>query len=192
MDVWDPYGASERGHLPLSESKIVFDQFHIAQYLARAVDKVRREENKWLKQAGDERLVGRKYLWRCHPGSFNKKQWRAFEELRESDLKTARALKETAMCLFDFRRLGVARKFFRRRCYWVPHSRLEPMQAAARMMNEWLENILTYLKHGITNAVSEALKAKIQWVKYTARGFRNQQNFITAIHFHCGGLELAP
>ena len=29
-------------------------------------------------------------------------------------------------------------------------------------------------------------------VKYTARGFRNQQNFITAIYFHCGGLELAP
>ncbi len=25
-----------------------------------------------------------------------------------------------------------------------------------------------------------------------ARGFRNQQNFITAIYFHCGGLELAP
>ena len=48
------------------------------------------------------------------------------------------------------------------------------------------------MKHGITNAVSEALNAKIQWVKYTARGFRNQQNFITAIYFHCGGLELAP
>ena len=60
------------------------------------------------------------------------------------------------------------------------------------MMNERLENILTYLKHGITNAVSESLNAKIQWVKYTARGFRNQQNFITAIYFHRGGLELAP
>ena len=34
--------------------------------------------------------------------------------------------------------------------------------------------------------------AKIQWVKYTARGFRNKQNFINAIYFHCGGLDLAP
>jgi len=33
---------------------------------------------------------------------------------------------------------------------------------------------------------------KIQWVKYTARGFRNKQNFINAIYFHCGGLDLAP
>lgn len=44
----------------------------------------------------------------------------------------------------------------------------------------------------MTNAVSEALNARIPWVKYTARGFRNQQNCITAIYFHCGGLELAP
>ena len=29
-------------------------------------------------------------------------------------------------------------------------------------------------------------------VKYTARGFRNFQNFTTAIYFHCGGLDLAP
>ena len=29
-------------------------------------------------------------------------------------------------------------------------------------------------------------------VKYTARGFRNKQNFVNAIYFHCGGLNLAP
>jgi transposase len=74
MDMWDPYVASVREHLPLSESKIVFDKFHIAQHLAKAVDQVRRRENKLLKQAGDERLVGSKYLWLRHPGSFSNKQ----------------------------------------------------------------------------------------------------------------------
>ena len=53
------------------------------------------------------------------------------------------------------------------------------------------ENIITYLRHQITNAASESLNAKIQWVKYTARGFRNKQNFINAIYFHCGG-DLDP
>jgi hypothetical protein len=33
---------------------------------------------------------------------------------------------------------------------------------------------------------------KIQWVKYTARGFRSETNFITAIYFHCSGLDLMP
>jgi hypothetical protein len=38
------------------------------------------------------------------------------------------------------------------------------------------ENIITYLTHPITNATSESIK----------------QNFINAIYFHCGGLDLAP
>ncbi|HID07326.1 MAG TPA: hypothetical protein EYP10_09285, partial [Armatimonadetes bacterium] len=49
-----------------------------------------------------------------------------------------------------------------------------------------------YLRHRVTNAASESLNSRIQWVKYTARGFRNKQNFIHAIYFHCGGLDLAP
>ncbi len=58
------------------------------------------------------------------------------------------------------------------------------MIAVARMLTTRLENILTYLKHRITNAVSKGLNSRIPWVKATARGFRNQQNFINAIYFH--------
>jgi hypothetical protein len=36
------------------------------------------------------------------------------------------------------------------------------------------------------------VEIRVQWVKATARGFRNQQNFINAIYFHCGGLDMAP
>ena len=71
-------------------------------------------------------------------------------------------------------------------------SRLRHIIEAAAMMKRRFANIITYLKHRITNATSESINAKIQWVKYTARGFRNKQNFINAIYFHCGGLDLAP
>ena len=70
--------------------------------------------------------------------------------------------------------------------------RLKPMIEVAGMLKRRFENIITYLRHRITNAGSESINAKIQWVKYTARGFRNKQNFIHAIYFHCGGLDLAP
>ena len=96
------------------------------------------------------------------------------------------------MRLFDYRYEGAARSFFRRWFYWATHSRLRPVIEVARTLQRRLENILTYLRHPITNATTESLNAKIQWVKYTARGFRNQKNFITDIYFHCGGLELAP
>jgi transposase len=66
------------------------------------------------------------------------------------------------------------------------------MKKVAGLLKRRFENIITYLTHPITNATSESINAKIQWVKYTARGFRDKQNFIKAIYFHCGGLDLAP
>jgi transposase len=62
----------------------------------------------------------------------------------------------------------------------------------ARIQKSRLENILTYLKHPITNAISESLNSKIQWVTYTAHEFRNFARFVTAIYFHCGDLDLTP
>ena len=38
MDMWDPYVASTREHLDESEKKIVYDKYHIAAHLAKAVD----------------------------------------------------------------------------------------------------------------------------------------------------------
>jgi transposase len=66
------------------------------------------------------------------------------------------------------------------------------MKKVAGLLKRRFENIIAYLTHPITNATSESINAKIQWVKYTARGFRDKQNFINAIYFHCGGLDLDP
>lgn len=43
---------------------MVFDRFHIMRYVLDAVDRVRKPEHKVLRQAGDDRLTGSKYLWR--------------------------------------------------------------------------------------------------------------------------------
>jgi len=194
LDMWDPYVASLRGHLPEAEEKMVFDKFHIAKHLGEAVDRVRRKEHKVLKAEGDERLQGTKYDWLRNPASMEKEQRREFAELRQSELKTARAwaLKETAMDLYDYVYEKPARKHFHWWYNWAVRSRLQPMKEVAGMLKRRFENIITYLRHRITNAASESLNAKIQWIKYTARGFRNKQNFINAIYFHCGGLDLAP
>ncbi len=194
MDMWDPYVNSVSAHVPDAGSKIVFDKFHVAQHLGNAVDEVRRKENKALKAEGDDRLKGTRYDWLRNPVEMKPEDRRAFAALRKSELKTARAwaLKETAMNLYNYVYEGPARKHFRWWYGWAMRSRLEPMKEVAAMLKRRFENIITYLRHRITNATSESINAKIQWVKYTARGFRNKQNFITAIYFHCGGLDLAP
>jgi transposase len=194
MDMWDPYINSTLKHLPEARGKIVFDKFHIAKHLSEAVDLVRRGENKQLRAAGDDRLTGTRYDWLRHPAKMEPADRKQFAALRDSNLKTARAwaLKESMMAFFGYFYERPARKHFRWWHNWATRSRLRPMIEKARMIKRRFENIVTYLRHGITNAASESINSKIQWVKYTARGFRSKTNFITAIYFHCGGLDLMP
>jgi transposase len=194
MDMWDPYVNSTRKHLPDAESKIVYDKFHIAKHLSEAVDLVRRRESKHLRAAGDDRLVGTRYDWLRHPARMSPEDRKEFASLRDSNLKTARAwaLKEAMMAFFGYFYERPARKHFRWWHNWAIRSRLDPLIAKARMIQRRFDNIVTYLKHRITNAGSESINSKVQWVKYTARGFRNKANFVTAIYFHCGGLDLSP
>ncbi|PYP66810.1 MAG: ISL3 family transposase [Gemmatimonadetes bacterium] len=194
MDMWEPYVQATRAQVPDADRKIVFDRFHCAKHLNEGVDRVRRVEHRELQARGDTRLTGTKYAWLRHPDRFTRAAWRAFGALRNSTLKVARAwaLKETAADLWQYRYVGAARKFFRHWYFWATHSRLRPMIEKARMLKTHLPNILTYLRHRITNATAEGLNSKIQWIRYTARGFRNRENFKTAIYFHCGGLDLYP
>ena len=194
MDMWDPFVNSTVSHLPGAAEKIVFDKFHIAQHLSNAVDLVRRSENKRLRAGGDNRLVKTRYHWLRNPANMDRDQKKKFSLLRKSNLKTARAwaLKEVMMAFFSYTYQKPARNYFRRWLAWALRCRLKPFVAVAGTLKRRFENIVTFLRHRITNAASESINSKIQWVKYTARGFRNKKNFATAIYFHCGGLDLMP
>ena len=63
MDMWDPFIAATKKHLPQAEDKIVFDHFHVTRTVTQAVDQVRRQEHKVLMDQGDEQLKGTRHLW---------------------------------------------------------------------------------------------------------------------------------
>lgn len=83
-------------------------------------------------------------------------------------------------------------RHFKQWYFWATQLRLKPVIEKARMFRKYLTQILTYLRHRITNAVSEGLISKIETVRKKAYGFRNREHFITAIYFHCGVLNLYP
>jgi transposase len=194
MDMWEPYVQATLEALPLAQEKIVYDRFHIMQHMTKAVDQVRKGENKALSLEGDERLKKTKYLWLTTEKNLSEKQEQAFAALRRSDLKTARAwgIKENLRNLWSYATPGWAKRFFGQWYGWASRSRLEPVKKVAAMIQRRLENVVTYCTHFVTNAVAEGLNSTIMSIKRRAGGFRNPENFKTAIYFHCGGLSLYP
>jgi transposase len=199
MDMWKPYEQVLRKYVDDADRKIVFDRFHIVQHMNNAVDIVRRQENKTLRVDDDDRLVGTKYLWlygeeNLPTDRIDLQTRMRFAALRSSNLKTARAwaLKESLRGLWKHRSRAAGERWWKRWYGWATRSRLTSVKKVAAMVKRHLPNVLTYFKHRITNAGSEAINTVVQMLKKRAFGYRNFQNFRTVILFRCGGLNLYP
>lgn len=194
MDMWEAYINAVKKHIPEADMKIVFDKFHIAQHLGKAVDKVRREENKILISKGREDLKGTKYHWLTNPKNMSDEKWKEFNFLRNSNLKTARAwaMKETAMNIWNYVRSSCIYKHLIKWISWASRSRLEPMKKVGKMFKKHIWGIINAIIEKADNGHSESINSGIQKVKRQACGFRNRERFRNAIYFHLGGLDLYP
>jgi len=194
MDMWDPYIAATRAYIPEAEKKITFDRYHVMRLVVDAVDKVRKQEHRVLMEQGNSVLKGTKYLWLWNEENIPEYRREEFESLRSMDLKVcrARAIKDNLRHLWEYRREGWMRRYFSRWYFWATHSRLTPIIKAAKSLKRHVDNIVTYARHRITNALGESLNSKIEKVKRLACGYRNRAHYKTAIYFHCGGLDLYP
>jgi transposase len=199
MDMWAPYIQQLSAIVDHAEDKIVFDRYHIIAHMNEALDQVRRRENKALRAEGDDRLVGTKHLWLY--GAENLVHSKAdlatklaFAKLRSSSIKTARAwaLKESLRELWKQRSRAAGERWYDEWYSWAVRSRLTPVKKVAAMVKRHLPNVLTYFKHRITNAGSEAINSVIQMLKKRAFGYRSFRNFRTVVLFRCGGLDLYP
>lgn len=193
MDMREPFMNAWRGVIG-HEAPIVHDKFHVAGYLGKAVDKVRRKEHREFKKDGKETLTGAKYLFLKNPDNWDKEEKKRFDELMTDELKVGRAwaLKEAFRKFWEYEREFAAKKFFDRWYFRATHSRLDPMIASAKPLKRHLEGLLSCCEHKITNAATEGLNSKIQNIKASARGFRNFKHYRIAILFHCGKLNFYP
>jgi transposase len=194
MDMWEPYANSVRAHLDDADNKIVFDRYHVMSHMGKAVDTVRKAENRRLRAEGDDILVGTKYLFLYSAENLPERHAEHFAALRSTDLKTARAwaIKEDLRWLWDYVRRAWAEKHWRRWYFWATHSRLEPVIEVAKMIKRHYHGVMAFFSHRLTSATAEGLNSRIQAIRVSARGYRNRENFKTAIYFHLGGLDLYP
>lgn len=194
IDMWEPFASSVRAHLDDPDNKIVFDRYHIMSHMGKAVDTVRKQENRRLRAEGDNLLAGTKYLFLYSSENLPERHAERFRALRDSDLKTARAwaIKEDLRWLWDYIRRSWADKHWKRWYFWATHSRLKPVIEVAKMIKRHYDGVMAFFAHRITSATAEGLNSRIQAIRVSARGYRNREHFKTAIYFHLGGLDLYP
>ena len=74
----------------------------------------------------------------------------------------------------------------------MKESGITAMIKVAEKIERHKDNILTHCNLFVTNGLAEGINSKIMAVKRRVGGFRNIENFKTAIYFYCGKLDLYP
>lgn len=194
VDLWKAFSSSVLEHLANGKEILCLDRFHVAGYFGEAMNDVRKAEHRDLMSVGDETLKGMKYDFLRTNANVDNRTRRGFLDIAKSSLKTARAwaIKETAHLLWHFTYIGAAEREWKKLFRWMKRSRLEPMKKLARSLEQYLWMILNAIKLDVNSGCAEGNNSRIQKIKKMACGYRNTENFKTAIYFHLGGLDLLP
>jgi transposase len=192
MDMRGPFMTAAADSLPKAD--IVHDRFHVSMHLNKAVDRVRRQENRRLSKGDVDALKGSKYLFLRNRESIKETSLDHFEVARKASRKTASIwrFKEVFRSFFDCLRMEEARSFLAK---WYRHARKESipeLTAVAKTILRHAKGILGYITHRVANAAAESLNARIQVQKASTRGFRSFEHYRNSILFHFGGLDLTP
>lgn len=194
MDMSAAYIATTKEYVPEADNKICIDRFHVAQHISKAVDQVRRQENKDLVFNGDDRLKQTKFLWIKNIENQTAENLARFRKLEKTSLVTAKAwrVKEIARHLWDKRPRMNALFDWTAWCIKAVATKLAPMVRVAETVRRHIWNIANAIFFGTSNAKSESYNAAVQKVATRAHGFHNNDNFKAAIYFHLGRLKLYP
>ena len=194
MDMSASYVKAAKQMIPLAEGKIVHDRFHVMQLANKAVDQIRRAEHRQLQAEDDSTLAKTKYIWLKGQENLTEKQEATLAEVFDLKLQTAKAwgYKEMLRELWGHADAASATTYFKEWYRRVIHTKLKPMKKVAKTIKQRLDNVVSYCTHGITNSVAEGLNSKIMSIKRRVGGYRNRENFKTAIFFYCGGLNVYP
>lgn len=191
-DMWKPY-------LRVIGKKVphvlhVLDRFHIVQHLNKAVNQVRIDEVKQLKQDGYDEDVLRhtKYCFLKNPPNLTEKQQVKLDDVLEYDLKSVRAyqLKESFQFFWTYTSPYWAEWYLEKWCARAMRSRLDPMKAFVKTIRRHQPLIMNWFKakKAYSSGVVEGLNRKVNLVTRRAFGFRSYDVLKIALFHTMGNL----
>jgi transposase len=184
MDMWRAYIAAAQQKM--GQAEIVFDRFHLTYNLNRAIDRVRRMEQR---QFSD--LKRTKYLWLKNYDNLKVEEKELIDDLSNQYTKIGEAyrLKELFREVLDQAQEDSRLRWLNA---WMKEAWASGIPAICQFVNMLREHwygIKTYFRKLATNAFAERVNLKIQEIKRIAKGYRNINNYKMMIYLHLGGLK---
>jgi transposase len=190
-DMWKAYLKVIRKKLPKAIN--ILDRFHIMKLMNKAIDKTRAGEAKRLKADGLQPVLkNSRWVWLKRVWNLTRNQRVKLKELLKYNLQTVRAylLKEEFHHFWDYRSAGCAKRFLKRWCTRVLHSRIEPMKKVARTLRTHEGLILNWFraKGTMSSGVVEGLNYNVKLSMRKAYGFRTYDGAEVALYHRLGKL----
>ena len=190
-DMWKPYLKVISEELPNATN--VLDRFHIMQKFGKAIDKVRAEESRRLKESGEAPVLAKsRWCFLKRKGNLTGKQNFKLQELLLMNLRTVKAylLKEQFHGFWEYKSPTWAGKFLDVWCKMAMHSNIDPMKKVAKMLRSHRELILNYFraKKKFNSGIVEGLNRKINLTVRKAFGYRSFKVIEIALYHQLGDL----
>jgi len=166
---------------------LTFDKFHVIGLATKAIEKVRRAEQKDQPALKDTR-----FLWLKNEGELTTEEKTQFEAAKAVAKKTSRAhgYKETLRALYKQADRAAGEDYLKDWIRSASRCHLEPIKSVARTLLEHRDGVLHWFDSQVTNGILEGLNSLVQAAKRAARGFRNPNYLATLIYLRLGGLDL--
>ncbi|MFN2124621.1 MAG: ISL3 family transposase [Candidatus Promineifilaceae bacterium] len=179
-------------------AQIVYDLFHVLKLASEAVDAVRRDKVRELKELDDpdESAAVKKsrYALLKNPWDLSAKEWDKLAAIQKHNAPLYRAylLKEALADIFREPSMETAEDELNRWLAWASRSKLKPFVKAARTIREYKNGILAYIETTLTNGLVEGFNNKLRMIARRAFGFHSAGALIGMLFLCCGGVVTNP
>jgi len=192
-DMWKPYLKVIKKKA--CNARHILDRFHIMGYLSKAIDEVRAQETRTLKEKGLEPvLTHSRWLLLKRPERLNEKQESKLADLVQYNLKTVRSylLKEEFQLFWQYVSPYWAGKFLDKWCTKTMRSKIEPMKKVARMLRRHKPLLMNWFKAKgqLSSGIVEGFNNKAKLTTRKAFGFRTYYAAEIALFHTLGALPM--
>ena len=178
------------------DAEVAVDRFHLVQKLNEVFDDVRKQE---YKKAANNRDSFQKtmlsagsrfmYLERVDTKSVEEHNMLGKIKLLNDQINNAMIITDYFHQVLDQKSLGLFRKKLTRWYQLVRESGSKHYKKFAKLIRKYRKNIETYIKTGLTTAISEGMNNKIKVLKRMGYGYSNEKAFQNKILQRCGFLN---